>query len=83
MDESDFLGDRTNADLGVDYSGISDTRAWDDVGSGRAISGMIVLSYGAGKTIVGIAAMCTVQKSVILCCNESVSVGQWVDESVP
>ena len=43
----------------------------------RARSGIIVLPCGAGKTLVGITAACTVRKSCIVLCTSSVSVMQW------
>lgn len=46
-------------------------------GNGRARSGIIVLPCGAGKTLVGITAACTIRKSVIVLCTSSVSVMQW------
>ena len=47
-------------------------------GNGRARSGIIVLPCGAGKTLVGIAAACTMKKSVLVFCPNSTSVDQWV-----
>ncbi|ORX71405.1 component of the holoenzyme form of RNA polymerase transcription factor [Linderina pennispora] len=46
-------------------------------GNGRARSGIIVLPCGAGKTLVGITAACTVKKSILCLCTSSVSVVQW------
>ncbi len=43
----------------------------------RARSGVIVLPCGAGKTLVGITAACTIKKGVIILCNGGVSVEQW------
>jgi hypothetical protein len=45
--------------------------------NGRAISGIIVLPCGAGKTLVGISATCTVRKSTIAFCNGPVPVRKW------
>jgi DNA excision repair protein ERCC-3 len=40
-------------------------------GGGRAKSGIIVLPTGAGKTLVGITAACTIKKStLVLCTNQ-------------
>jgi len=36
-----------------------------------------VLPCGAGKTLVGITAACTVKKSILVLCTSSVSVEQW------
>ncbi len=43
----------------------------------RARSGVIVLPCGAGKTLVGITAACTIKKGVIILCTSGVSVEQW------
>ncbi len=43
----------------------------------RARSGVIVLPCGAGKTLVGITAACTIKKGVIVLCSSGVSVEQW------
>jgi superfamily II DNA or RNA helicase len=37
----------------------------------RARSGIIVLPCGAGKTLVGITAACTIKKSVLVLCTSS------------
>ncbi|KAJ3438247.1 rad25/xp-b DNA repair helicase [Anaeramoeba flamelloides] len=49
-------------------------------GSGRARSGIIVLPCGAGKTLVGITATCTIQKSGLVICTSTVAVEQWMAE---
>lgn len=36
-----------------------------------------MLPCGAGKTLVGITAACTVKKSILVLCTSSVSVEQW------
>ncbi|WVO17278.1 hypothetical protein L204_104970 [Cryptococcus depauperatus] len=46
-------------------------------GNGRARSGIIVLPCGAGKTLVGITAACTIKKSALVLCTSAVSVAQW------
>ncbi|CAF3554800.1 unnamed protein product [Rotaria socialis] len=46
-------------------------------GNGRARSGLIVLPCGAGKSLVGVAAACTINKSCLVLCNSNVSVQQW------
>ncbi len=40
-------------------------------------SGVIVLPCGAGKSLVGVTACCTVRKKAIVLCNSGVSVEQW------
>ncbi|KAI8830864.1 P-loop containing nucleoside triphosphate hydrolase protein [Chytriomyces cf. hyalinus JEL632] len=49
-------------------------------GNGRARSGIIVLPCGAGKTLVGVTAACTVKKRVLVLCTSAVSVEQWARE---
>eukprot|EP00299_Pterocystis_sp_00344_P014225 c7037_g2_i3.p1 GENE.c7037_g2_i3~~c7037_g2_i3.p1 ORF type:complete len:463 (-),score=111.96 c7037_g2_i3:5-1393(-) len=48
--------------------------------NGRARSGIIVLPCGAGKTLVGITAACTIKKSVLVLANSGVAVEQWKAE---
>ena len=48
--------------------------------SARARSGIIVLPTGAGKTLVGITAACTVKKSTMIICTNALSVEQWAVE---
>jgi len=45
--------------------------------NGRARSGVIVLPCGAGKTLAGITAACTIKKSTIVLCSSGVAVEQW------
>jgi hypothetical protein len=40
-------------------------------GCSRARSGIIVLPCGAGKTLVGITAACTIKKSVLVLCTSA------------
>ena len=40
-----------------------------NVANRRARSGIIVLPCGAGKTLVGIAAACTIKKSCLVLCT--------------
>jgi DNA excision repair protein ERCC-3 len=49
-------------------------------GNGVARSGIIVLPCGAGKTLVGILAICTIKRNTIIICNNNVSVEQWYRE---
>lgn len=49
-------------------------------GNGRARSGIIVLPCGAGKTLVGITAACTIKKSTLVLCTSAVSVEQWYNQ---
>jgi DNA excision repair protein ERCC-3 len=48
--------------------------------NGRARSGIIVLPCGAGKTLTGIAATCTIKKATIVVCSSQVSSEQWKRE---
>ena len=48
--------------------------------NGVARSGIIVLPCGAGKTLVGILAICTIKRNTIIICNNNVSVQQWYRE---
>ena len=48
--------------------------------NGVARSGIIVLPCGAGKTLVGILAICTIKRNTIIICNNNVSVSQWERE---
>ncbi|MFQ5808002.1 MAG: DNA repair helicase XPB [Armatimonadota bacterium] len=49
-------------------------------GSARGGSGTIVLPCGAGKTIVGMAAMAAMQCSTLILTPHTVAVRQWLDE---
>ena len=48
--------------------------------NGVARSGIIVLPCGAGKTLVGILAMCTIKRNTMIICNNNVAVQQWFQE---
>ncbi|KAF6067095.1 DNA repair helicase rad25 family protein [Candida albicans] len=79
----DFRHDARNPDLEIDLKPSTQIRPYQEkslskmFGNGRARSGIIVLPCGAGKTLVGITAACTIRKSVIVLCTSSVSVMQW------
>jgi len=47
-------------------------------GNRRARSGIIVLPCGAGKTLVGITAICTIRKSALVLAPNVLSVNQWM-----
>ncbi len=49
-------------------------------GTPRGGSGVVVLPCGAGKTIVGIGAMETVQRSTLILTPNTVAVRQWIAE---
>ncbi|XBW38577.1 hypothetical protein QEN19_004165 [Hanseniaspora menglaensis] len=83
LEEYDFRNDKRNPDLPIDLKPSTQVRPYQEkslskmFGNGRARSGIIVLPCGAGKTLVGITAACTIKKSVIVLCTSSVSVMQW------
>ncbi|KAJ1981857.1 DNA repair helicase RAD25 [Dimargaris verticillata] len=83
LEEYDFRNDQQNPNLDIDLKPITAIRPYQEkslnkmFGNGRARSGIIVLPCGAGKTLVGITAACTVKKSVLCLCTSSVSVMQW------
>ncbi|KAF6767677.1 Helicase, C-terminal [Kalmanozyma brasiliensis GHG001] len=83
LEEYDFRNDQLNADLEIDLKPITHIRPYQEkslakmFGNGRARSGIIVLPCGAGKTLVGITAACTIKKSCLVLCTSSVSVMQW------
>lgn len=49
-------------------------------GNERARSGIIVLPCGAGKTLVGILATCTVRRSTLILCPHTFSCEQWKEQ---
>lgn len=83
LEEYDFRHDARNPDLEIDLKPSTQIRPYQEkslskmFGNGRARSGIIVLPCGAGKTLVGITAACTIRKSVIVLCTSSVLVMQW------
>ncbi|KAG7193277.1 DNA repair helicase RAD25 [Scheffersomyces spartinae] len=83
LEEYDFRNDERNPILDIDLKPSTQIRPYQEkslskmFGNGRARSGIIVLPCGAGKTLVGITAACTIKKSVIVLCTSSVSVMQW------
>jgi DNA excision repair protein ERCC-3 len=86
LEEYDFRNDNANPDLEIDLKPATQIRPYQEkslskmFGNGRARSGIIVLPCGAGKTLVGITAACTIKKSVMVLCTSSVSVMQWRSE---
>lgn len=83
LEEYDFRNDKLNPDLDIDLKPITHIRPYQEkslakmFGNSRARSGIIVLPCGAGKTLVGITAACTIKKSCLVLCTSSVSVMQW------
>ncbi|EIN03704.1 DNA helicase [Punctularia strigosozonata HHB-11173 SS5] len=83
LEEYDFRNDTINPNLDIDLKPATVIRPYQETslskmfGNGRARSGIIVLPCGAGKTLVGITAACTIKKSCFVLCTSSVSVMQW------
>lgn len=83
LEEYDFKNDKKAPDLLIDLKPGVRIRPYQEkslskmFGNGRARSGIIVLPCGAGKTLVGITAACTVNKSTLVLCTSAVSVAQW------
>ena len=87
-EEYDFNNDEVNATLDINLRSGCRIRDYQEAalakmfGNGRARSGIIVLPCGAGKTLVGITAACTVRKSIIVLCTSAMSVVQWRAEFI-
>jgi DNA excision repair protein ERCC-3 len=83
LEEYDFRNDTVNPNLPIDLKPTTVIRPYQEkslskmFGNGRARSGIIVLPCGAGKSLVGITAACTVKKSTLVLCTSGVSVEQW------
>jgi DNA excision repair protein ERCC-3 len=83
IEEYDFRNDSTLPSLNIDLKPTTLIRPYQEkslgkmFGNGRARSGIIVLPCGAGKTLVGITAACTIRKSTLVLCTSAVSVEQW------
>jgi DNA excision repair protein ERCC-3 len=86
LEEYDFRNDDINPTLDIDLKPSAQIRSYQEkslskmFGNGRAKSGIIVLPCGAGKTLVGITAACTIKKGTIILCTSSMSVVQWRNE---
>ncbi|MEN2499705.1 MAG: TFIIH basal transcription factor complex helicase XPB subunit, partial [Marteilia pararefringens] len=81
--EYDFREDSTNPDIAMTLKSSTRLRPYQEkclrkmFGNGRSRSGVVVLPCGAGKTLVGVTAACTVRKRCLVLCNSGVSVEQW------
>ncbi|KAL5006778.1 hypothetical protein ScPMuIL_015584 [Solemya velum] len=81
--EYDFRNDTINPDINIDLKPSTILRPYQEkslrkmFGNGRARSGVIVLPCGAGKTLVGVTAACTVRKRCLALCTSGVAVEQW------
>ncbi|CAJ2506425.1 Uu.00g005550.m01.CDS01 [Anthostomella pinea] len=86
LEEYDFRNDDRNANLEIDLRPATQIRSYQEkslskmFGNGRAKSGIIVLPCGAGKTLVGITAACTIKKGTIVLCTSTMSAHQWRQE---
>ncbi|MCJ1257660.1 transcription factor TFIIH complex ERCC-3 subunit [Lignoscripta atroalba] len=86
LEEYDFKNDQVNANLDIDLKPNTTIRSYQEkslskmFSNGRARSGIIVLPCGAGKTLVGITAACTIRKGIVILCTSSMSVVQWRNE---
>ncbi|TPX32015.1 hypothetical protein SeMB42_g07665 [Synchytrium endobioticum] len=86
LEEYDFRNDDRNPNTMIDLKPSTLVRPYQAkalskmFGNGRARSGIIVLPCGAGKTLTGVAAACTIKKSVLVLCWSAVSVAQWIRE---
>jgi DNA excision repair protein ERCC-3 len=86
LSEYDYQNDHVNPDLKIDLKPHTQIRSYQEkalskmFGNGRAKSGIIVLPCGAGKTLVGITAGCTIRKGIIVMCTSAMSVFQWSNE---
>lgn len=83
MEEYDFRNDSQNKSIDLDLRPKAKIRPYQEkslekmFGNGRARSGVIVLPCGAGKSLVGVTAACTIKKPTLCLCTSSVSVEQW------
>ena len=85
LEEFDFKSDK-GLELNITPKFKSPVRSYQEkalnimCNNGIARSGIIVLPCGAGKTLVGILAVCTIKRNTIIICNNNVSVQQWYRE---
>lgn len=88
LEEYDFRRDEVNPNLEIDLRPNINLRYYQEMslskmfGNGRAKSGIIVLPCGAGKTLVGITAACTIKKGCIVLCTSAMSAVQWRAEAI-
>jgi DNA excision repair protein ERCC-3 len=77
LEEYDFKNDHINPNLEIQLKPMTVIRPYQETslskmfGNGRARSGIIVLPCGAGKTLVGITAACTIKKSTLVLCTSA------------
>lgn len=81
--EYSFRDDNINPNVNINLKPNAVLRPYQEkslrkmFGNGRARSGIIVLPCGAGKSLVGVTACCTIRKRCLVLCNSGVSVEQW------
>jgi DNA excision repair protein ERCC-3 len=86
MEEYDYMKDDRNPDLDIRLKGNVQTRYYQDealkrmFSSKRAKSGVIVLPCGAGKTLTGISACCTIHKNTLVVCSNTMACHQWIEQ---
>ena len=79
IEEYAYKRDERSNDLRIELKPSTRIRDYQDkalgkmFSNGRARSGIIVLPCGAGKTLTGISASCTMKKSTLVICNSNVS----------
>ncbi|KAJ1615010.1 RAD25-like protein [Cryptosporidium canis] len=83
LSEYDFRSDSKNPNMDISLRHTTQIRYYQEqalrmmFSNGRARSGIIVLPCGAGKTLTGITAACTMRKSVLILTTSAVAVSQW------
>lgn len=86
MHEYDFKKDIFSPSLDIELRRPEGLRPYQSkslakmFGNSRARSGLIVLPCGAGKTLVGIAAVSTLKKNALVLCPNVTAVDQWVEQ---
>ena len=83
LEEYDYSNDSVNPNTNIDLRPSTTIRPYQEkalaklICNGRSRSGIIVLPCGAGKTLVGIVAACSIRKSVLVLCTSAVAAEQW------
>ncbi|UJR08861.1 hypothetical protein I4U23_013116 [Adineta vaga] len=86
VENYDFVHDTLLPNLNIELSENAKLRPYQEeslrkvFNNGRARSGIIVLPCGAGKSLVGVAAACTINKRCLVLCNSTISVEQWREQ---
>eukprot|EP01006_Ploeotia_vitrea_P034547 TRINITY_DN65761_c8_g1_i1.p1 TRINITY_DN65761_c8_g1~~TRINITY_DN65761_c8_g1_i1.p1 ORF type:complete len:835 (-),score=71.96 TRINITY_DN65761_c8_g1_i1:1376-3880(-) len=82
----DFHKDFENPSIDLTLKSTTRLRRYQEISlskmftNGRSRWGIIVLPCGAGKTLVGVTATCTIQKRTLVLCLNNVSVEQWIGQ---